>query len=532
LGVVFIVVISVPYLWAYENLDGKHHFGGFLLNPIDGNSYFAKMYQGWQGSWKFTLPYTSEPGSGAYLFLFYLALGNIARLLSESIPVVFHTARIIGSLFLVISLWNFYRQTLSSERSRWLAYGLALFGSGIGWLAASYGLFTADFWVAEGYPFLSAYSNPHFPIGLAILIWLLSPNETFYQKSREIYPNFPEILWLCLTVLLALILPFGIVVTGVILGGYGLWDYVNRIRINTIKPKKTGSTFRIIRNSESWWKLFFILLGGLPMMIYQLWVTQSNPQLAAWNAQNLTSSPAIWDLILSYSPIILLAIPGAYLTWKSQDGKSILLLVWAILGLLLLYFPWNLQRRFILGYMIPLAGLAAIGLDRLFDKHRRATLVLLFMMVLLIVPTNLMIIIGGIQAVNIREPKLILSHEEMEALDWIVSNTNQDALILASPQMSLFIPAYTGRRVLYGHPFETVDAKEMEAAVEDFFIGRINLEDLPINREVDLIFNGPREREFGELDLESEYQIIYFNEGIQIFENTDRQKTSSIDVDQ
>ena len=31
-------------------------------------------------------------------------------------------------------------------------------------------------------------------------------------------------------------------------------------------------------------------------------------------------------------------------------------------------------------------------------------------------------------------------------------------LILSSPEMGLFIPAQTGRRVLYGHPFETVNA--------------------------------------------------------------------------
>ena len=193
LGVLFIVVISVPYLWAYENAGGKHHFGGFLLNPIDGNSYLAKMYQGWQGSWKFSLPYTSQPGSGGYLFLIYLALGKFTRLAGGSMLAVFHSARIIGSLLLVISLWNFYRQTLSTRRSRWLAYGLALFGSGLGWLAASFGLFTADFWVAEGYPFLSAYANPHFPTGMAILVWLLSPNGAFYQKSRKIYPYLPAI---------------------------------------------------------------------------------------------------------------------------------------------------------------------------------------------------------------------------------------------------------------------------------------------------------------------------------------------------
>ena len=62
-----------------------HVFGGFLLNPLDGNSYLAKMQQGASGSWRFTLPFTPEPGEGAYLFLFYLALGHLCRLTGAAV---------------------------------------------------------------------------------------------------------------------------------------------------------------------------------------------------------------------------------------------------------------------------------------------------------------------------------------------------------------------------------------------------------------------------------------------------------------
>jgi hypothetical protein len=532
LGLVFMVMISIPYLWANESAGGDYHFGGFLLNPIDGNSYLAKMYQGWQGSWRYSLPYTSQPGSGGYLFLFYLVLGKITRMISGSMLVVFHSARIIGSILLVISLWNFYRQTLATKRSHMLAFGLALFGSGLGWLASSFGMFTADFWVAEGFPFLSAYANPHFPIGIAILVWILSQNDGFYKKCGKVYPYLPEILWLALGVLLAVIFPFGIIITGVVLGGYGFWEFLNGNHHYDVKSETSASILGFLRISEPWRKLFFILSGGLPIMFYQLWITRSIPEFAAWSAQNLTASPSVWDLVLSYSPIILLAIPGGYFAWKSKDGKSMLLLFWAILGLLLLYFPWSLQRRFILGYLIPLAGLAAIGLDRLIDRYRKAALAALVFVVLLIIPTNLIIIFGGIQAVAVRESKILLSQEEMAALEWIESNTEQDVLVIASPQMGLFIPAYTGRRVLYGHPFETINAAEMESAVVDFFNGRIDLEKLPIARDDNLlIFYGPREQEYGRADLEREYEIVYSSKDIQIFENTPPQKTSTIEAE-
>ena len=65
---VFITVITLPYLCAVTLSNEELIFGGFLLNPLDGNSYLAKMRQGYEGEWKFTLPYSSNPGEGAYLF--------------------------------------------------------------------------------------------------------------------------------------------------------------------------------------------------------------------------------------------------------------------------------------------------------------------------------------------------------------------------------------------------------------------------------------------------------------------------------
>lgn len=70
------LAVSLPYAWALAAGGDTHVFGGFLLNPIDGNSYLAKMMQGWSGAVTFTLPYTAEPGEGVILFVFYLFLGH------------------------------------------------------------------------------------------------------------------------------------------------------------------------------------------------------------------------------------------------------------------------------------------------------------------------------------------------------------------------------------------------------------------------------------------------------------------------
>jgi len=137
IGLFFIGLITAPYLWAYHTAGSEYEFGGFLLNPIDGNSYLAKMYQGWQGSWWFHLPYTSQVGEGVPLFLYYLALGQFTRLIDGSLQITFHAARIVGSVLLLIAIWNFYGRVLPKRRIKWLAFALALFGSGFGWLHLS-----------------------------------------------------------------------------------------------------------------------------------------------------------------------------------------------------------------------------------------------------------------------------------------------------------------------------------------------------------------------------------------------------------
>ncbi len=224
-----------------------------------------------------------------------------------------------------------------------------------------------------------------------------------------------------------------------------------------------------IQNTEAGQKLFLLILGSAPVLIYQVWLTRSDPILAAWNAQNMTLS--VWELLIAYSPILLVAIPGCYFVIKSGEQSMRTLLLWAGLGLLLLYVPWSLQRRFISGYMIPLAGLAAITMDRVFSRKKVVGVASLALLIVLMIPTNLMIILGGMQAVENKDENIYLTDDEYHGLMWIESNTSEEAVVLAGPEMGLLIPAYTGRRVWYGHPFETPDAERMETRVLDFFSG-------------------------------------------------------------
>jgi uncharacterized membrane protein len=115
-------------------------------------------------------------------------------------------------------------------------------------------------------------------------------------------------------------------------------------------------------------------------------------------------------------------------------------------------------------------------------------------------PTTLLVIVLALGGGLKHDPRLFVTADEAEALDWLYGHSPRDAVVLASPEMGPFIPAWTGRRVVYGHPFETVDAERTKARVETFFAsGTANAEREAMLREwrAAFVFVGPRERALG-----------------------------------
>jgi len=503
IALVVLFFISVPFLYAFATGDDQAYFGGFLLNPLDGNSYLAKMRQGWDGAWRYRLPFTADPGDGAYLFLFYLTLGHVSRLLHLPLLLTFHLARLFSAGALLWMLWHFYGRIFQNAQPRRLAYALAALGSGMGWLLLPISQFTADFWVAETYPFLSAYANPHFSLGLAFMLWLIVSSDDDCSWQAYLKMGMAAML-------LSIIAPFGVVIALTVLGSQWLWQLFRTwpSKGNYIIPRRPLA----------------VLIGGLPFLIYDLWIARSDPVFAAWDAQNITLSPVWWDVLISLSP----ALPFVALTlWKTRKKPSAptVLLLWLVVGLTLVYAPWNLQRRFMMGLYVPIAGLAAWSISNWASNTAKGYRYRVLGLFLLALPTNLIIIFTSIYGIRNLDEKIYLTQNEVQALNWLNKQTVPEALILSGPEMGMWIPARTGMRVIYGHPFETTFADKEKQAVLRFFSGTFSEHEMKAmidERSVDYIFVGPRELVLGEIDFSAKFSSVYANDNVTIYqtENT------------
>lgn len=491
LGAVLLLVANAPYALAY--LAGPQVFGGILFALADGLSYFAKMRQGWRGEWLFTLPYTVEPGPGVFLFTYYLSLGHLARFLGWSVEAVYHAARLLTGALFLFTAYRFIAHFFESARARLAVWALFFLGSGLGWLAALAGGFTMDLWVAESIPFLTLLSNAHFPLTWALLLMILEWTLLSVASLER------RLLWTALaTTLLANLQPMALVPAGALLASGPLWEAATRRRF-------------VLRE---WLSVFTVGLAAAPWIAYQLWIAQTHPVLRLWNAQNVTPSPALPEALIWGGLPLALAVVGVVAMRGGQTHS--LPLRWLLIGSLWVYAPIALQRRLSLGLWMPICLLAAFAFrdviaPRLAGRWRSLALLTLAALAPL---SNALVWAGLTGAALARPSTVFLTRAEAEAMAALPAG----ALVLAAPDTGAFIPARSDARVIYGHPFETVNAEAEKQAVTDFFTSHTEAARFLVEREVDLIFYGPREAALGPLPaLPPGWRVVFQHDSVTVY---------------
>lgn len=490
-GLALMLVSNLPYLVAWAATPDDATFTGLIFNPQDGNSYIAKMRQGLVGSWRFHLPYTPEQHAGAAIYLFYLLLGHIARWTGLPLVGVYHGARLLGGIAMMAGIYALAFFLSDDRRERGTMFLLTSLGSGLGWLIGATGIETADLWVPEAFPPYSLMANAHFPLAIGLMAGIavcgLRIMEIEAQTEHQRGGAWPWGLGVMLAAtLLGTIQPFGLVPA---FGGLGIALAARALRERSI-PWRAGA-----------WIVGAAILA-LPYPLYMQGAIRSDPVLAEWSARNATPSPLLWNWALSYGLILVLAVPGCGMAVRRGSDADFLLLGWALVTLIGMYLPLPLQRRLSLGLGVPIGLMAGLGWWRTVRRGLqvcRQSLVQRLVMAFSVLTPIFLIAVASFSALS-GEPWFYLSAGERTAFNWLRDYGQSDGVVLCAPQTGAFVPAWAGQPVVYGHPFETVDAERRKASVVAYWSGEMSAVEqeafLQANR-VGYVIVGPRERALG-----------------------------------
>jgi hypothetical protein len=497
-------------------------FGGFVIGAVDGNSYLAKMGQGAHGAWLFKSVYTSEPHDGALFFILYILLGKIASLMPGAgvrLPLymiwVFHVARVVFSAALLITVYRFVSYIVENVSERRMAWLMVAGGGGLGWMLVAagqsdwLGSMPLDFILPEGFTFLTVLTLPHIALARALLleglmIWLRMADV----GDRR--PGAAGLLWLAM----AMIVPFYPLVIALVLAA--------TLILPTLIERSAG-LYRRLRRLV----IQTAAAGVFPGIVvgYTAWIFSTNPVMSGWSEQNLVLSPHPLHYLAAYGLPALLAIPGAILVVQqirsgARFWPEYLLLAWAIVIPPFLYVPFNLQRRMVESYQMPLYVLSAIGIRRLVwprlaTRFIRPHLVAGFLAVLLAMTPVLLVGGSAITVLTAEEP-IFHPADQVAVAEWLSKNAVAYELVLSDEPSGNFLPAWAPVRAFIGHGSETIDLESKRAAVERFF----GTPDDPWHQElvqtngVAYVLHGPAERLLGSFDPgASSYLSLAFSSG-------------------
>lgn len=468
-GGIIAVLTLLPYAWALgaNASAAEWQFMGLLANPQDGATYLAKIAQGMRGAWLLQFMHTPAPHAGAVIQILYPLLGQVASVFGISSLVIFHLARVVMTLFMFGALYQLGAAIWARQRPRRLFFVLASLGSGFGWVVLLVDSTIADipdFVVPEAYPLYAAYTNPHFPLTIGALALIAAIFIDAFRIDAEEDPSVTNggFAVFLLALLVALVLPQALVPFGGALAVYLVFLVLKRREIPILELRWVSMVF----------------LPCMLMAVYYYAVVTYNPTMSAWNQQITNPSASPLFVVLGYGLLVVVALPGLVRAARQfeQDGDQ-LMLIWLGVNLVLVFLPFNHQRRFMIGLILPIVFFAVRSLEDFWYTWiaPRWHKVFTALLIVLVLPSNVLamaIPMFGLANPDVGiEQRLLVERGYWDAMNWLADHGSWEEVVLASPNPALWVPAYGHKRVVYGHPYETINGPARLAQVNSWFAG-------------------------------------------------------------
>lgn len=504
-----ILLASAPYLYGYLTTPQNQTFTGFgLYSWVDTPVYYGYIEQIKQGHFLLQDMHTSEPQK-PFFNVFWLTLGLLAKIFNLSPALAFHLTKLILVPILVYSLFIFLRLFVIHRVKLKVALIFLTMASGFGiifWnqLPFPYN-YLWDFSIPETTIFQSIYSSPHFIASWILIILSFYFLISGYLKNRNtaiIKAGFAALI-------LTQFHPFYALLLITVPTVYAFILY--------LKEKNNGHLIK--------WLIFEVFM--VPSILYYLYL-QSD---AVFNlrSQNLMLSPPPLTIILAFGATFFMAAGGLALVFKkyAQSKAWLFIVVWFFTNLFLLYAPVPFQRRLIEGWMVPLGLLALLALNEFLPqmtKLKEKYIALVFFTgaaIFLFSLSNMVIWKMSFDFYQNKTSHLYLTGDEISAFDWIKNNASDQTVFLTNNFVDgNLLPAMTGKKVFWGHGFETVNFNQKTDLINKLFSSDDTNEQIAIlknNKITHLFWNIGLANQFNP-ETKPFLTRVFANQVIQIYE--------------
>lgn len=540
----FIVLIAalamlfnlLPYVYHYKvaPLD-KVYVGSFPI-IYDKAVYLTAITQGEKGNWKLINNYTNEPQKPVFIYPLYLGLGHFAKVSGISVENIFLISRFFFGLILLGVVLYFIRYFVPGENQRKVAYFLALFASGLGWIFRN--IQSLDLGIPDAIPMVRFSYFPHFSVSHILFLGAIL---LFYHSLKAKNGRFFAFLAGMLSFILNFILPFTSILLYFLTISLVIIFFIKGKIITKNKPDLASqSLYFWHHNNFSNILIFFAL--SMPSLLFMYYIGTSDPVWKTIEEQNILPTPPLINIITGYGLPLFFAILGLWALIKKDFAKGMFFSVWIFGVIALSFIPlwiYPMQRRFLETAMyVPIAIAASFGIKAIYDYFKKKNVKFLLQKFIYIFAMFALPAIIGSDIQNWQiftyfinqtdRPVYYLPAENIEAMQWLRQNTPNASIILASFHNSNVIPYFADRMVYVGHGPMTIDVNEKLKNTENFYARKYSTKEayeFLKKEKIDYVFYSEQEKlsEYGEkldyFDLEeySFLEIVYQNEKVKIY---------------
>jgi hypothetical protein len=436
IAIAAVVLAALPTLFASLAAPSGARYLGHTYNVDDHMVYAAWMRQAMDGRFLFDNRFTTDAQPGLTIHLYFLVVGWVAKI--TGIAFAANLARLAFSFLFVLLLYRFVRKLNWDVYATKLGLALPLLGAGVGFLVwHTFGIAFAtpgeqagllqrwmlsrlptDIWQPEIYVYPSMLTNGLFMASLCLMFVALLSFLEARQSARAVIPGALAMLVLMnihsYDVLLIALVMIGFLtatlaqrqVTGgwvfrALLIGLGavpaaLWFMHVLNNDPVFQARAATETY-----SPNFRAIFFGLLVPIVLAFVGLAMRGSEnraQQLRRYAGLSLAAmviGTMYFGALLHLQGGYFMSLPVWLFTFvvaviavtllSDREPALNMMIAWALIGTVAVYYPALFQRKLAMGLAIPWCILAALGLAALLRGQERSARNLATAMVILLI---------------------------------------------------------------------------------------------------------------------------------------------------